>query len=430
MFGVDRRVLALGVARMSDAIANSFLIVVLPLYLGAEGPVDTTALTGGSLPVLGPVTPELLIGVVLSLFGFLNSFSQPLTGRLSDRSGRRRLFILSGLAILAVASGLYSVVENYWLVLVIRAAQGLGAALTIPATVALVNELSATGTRGGNFGIFNAFRLLGFGTGPLVAGAVVSQGPYDLPRVGSLSGFDAAFGVAVVGAVAGFLLVTLLVDDPDRTEAAAADDLSIAVRDPDGGLDPVFTLGVATVLMAVGIALYATLANRINARLGQGEFLFSVQFAVTVLANVVLQPLVGRWSDGYGRRPFIVGGFVLLVPSTLAQGLVTSPGAMILARVVQGVGVAMVFAPSLAIAGDLAREGASGSTLSILTMGFGLGTAVGPLVSGVLVSFGFPVPFVFATGLAVVGLVLVYTQVEETVDLNPPAEPGPAPAED
>jgi MFS family permease len=74
-----------------------------------------------------------------------------------------------------------------------------------------------------------------------------------------------------------------------------------------------------------------------------------------------------------------------------------------------------VFAPSLALAGDLAREGESGTTLSVLTMGFGFGVALGPLASGFLVGFGFVVPFAVGAGLAVVALVLVVTQVEETL---------------
>jgi MFS family permease len=427
VLGVDRRVLALALARMVGAIANSFLIIVLPLYLGATGPVDVTSLTGGRLPVVGlRVTPELLIGVVLSLFGFVNSFSQPFTGRLSDRTGRRKVYILFGLAVLCVASAAYSFVESYYAVLVIRALQGLGAAFTIPVTVALVNELATSESRGGNFGVFNTFRLIGFGFGPLVAGAVVAGGPYDLsalPLVApTLSGFDAAFGVAVVGAAASFLMVSVLVSDPEELSAGAGEDLAFEVRDPDGGLDPVFTLGVATVLMALGLALFATLANVVNTRLGQGEFLFSLQFAATVIANVLFQVPIGRYSDRYGRRPFIVAGFVLIVPTTFAQGLIAgAPGVldsylMVAARFLQGCGVALVFAPSLALAGDLAKTGESGSTLSILTMGFGLGTALGPLVAGVLVGFGFVVPFAAAAALGAVGLALVYTQVEETVE--------------
>jgi MFS family permease len=48
-------------------------------------------------------------------------------------------------------------------------------------------------------------------------------------------------------------------------------------------------------------------------------------------------------------------------------------------------------------------------------MAFGLGVAVGPLVSGFLERFGFAVPFVFGAGLAVVAFVITYSQVRETV---------------
>jgi len=421
-FDLDPRILSLAIARMVDAVANSFLVVVLPLYIGSEL-VSLPAFVGTRL-ALGAVTftltPELLIGVVLSLFGFLNSFGQPFTGSLSDRTGRRKAFLLTGLALVAVGSAGYIVFTNYIAVLLMRGLQGLGAALTIPATVALVNELSVQDDRGGNFGLFNTFRLLGFGIGPLIAGGVVAAGPYRVAAL-TISGFNAAFLVAVAGAAISFVLIAVLITDPERTEGAASDDISIRVRNADGpGLDPVFALGVATVVMALSLALYAPLANVINARLDQGTFLFSVQFGAAVLANVLFQLPIGRLSDRYGRRPFLLGGFVLLLPTTLAQGFVTSSIVMVVVRFLQGLAVAAVFAPSLALAGDLAKKGQSGSTLSILTMGFGLGVAFGTLFSGILVGFAFAVPFVVATVGGALGLALVYTQVSETVDADAP----------
>lgn len=438
VLGVDRRVLALAMARMADALGNSFLIIVLPLYI-ASGEISLAGIVDGQ--VLGfQLTEEFLIGVVLSLFGFLNSFGQPFTGRLSDRTQRRKFYILLGLVIFAAASAAYPFVTSYWSVVVVRAFQGLGAAFTVPVTVALVNDYARSDReRGGNFGVFNTFRLIGFGFGPVVAGAVVTGGfggdrvvdyvlPSWLPAFASttVSGFDAAFAVAVLGAVVSFALVVLLVNDPETTEADAGESLSVAVLDRDGaGLDPVFVLGVGTLFMALTIALYATLQETINARLGQGSTLFGLQFSAVVIANVLLQVPVGRWSDEYGRRPFLLAGFVILVPSVLAQGLVTDPLTMLAARFLQGVAVACVFAPSLALAGDLAREGQSGTQLSVLTMAFGLGVAFGPLVSGFLVSYGFVVPFAFGAGLAVVALVLVFSQVEETLGAAAEVEPTP-----
>ena len=412
----DRRVLVLGLARMADAVANSFLIIILPLYI-ASGGVNVSGLVGRRL--LGiPVTLELLIGIVLSLFGFLNSFAQPFTGRLSDRTGRRRRYILLGLLILAVSGAAYAVVESYLGLVVVRALQGIGGAFVIPATIALVNDLAASDSdRGSNFGVFNTFRLLGFGVGPIVAGQVVELGPYSLPGGQTVGGFTAAFGVAVLGALVSFLLVWAFISDPEGTEAAAGDDLSIAVFDRDGPhrFDPVFILGVGTFFMATGIALFATLQEPINARLGQGPTVFGLQFAVTVVVNLLVQVPIGRGTDIYGRRPFLLLGFVVLIPAVVAQGLVSTPMGMLAARGLHGVSVAMVFVSSLAIAGDLAGEGQSGTTLSVLTMAFGLGTAVGPLLSGVLVAYGFVVPFLVAGILGVVALVLTYTEIDETL---------------
>jgi MFS family permease len=431
----DERVIVLALARMVGALGNSFLVVVLPLYI-ASGQIDLAGLLDTAVGV-GPatvtLTEPLLIGIVLSLFGFLNSFAQPFTGRLSDRTAKRKLYILLGIALLGTASGLYAFAEDYWVVMLLRAIQGIGVGFAVPATVALVNEYSAGGGRGGSFGVFNTFRLIGFGFGPLAAGLVVELGPYGpvpIPGLGAvtLSGFDAAFLVAFLGAFGSFTLVSILVSDAEEAEASAGDDLAVLIRgEDDRVLDPVFTLGLATVFMGITIALFATLQNQVNARLGQDAVFFSLQFGAVVIANVLFQIPVGRLSDEYGRKPFLVGGFLILIPSIFVQGVVFSPWLMLLARLVQGVAVAMVFAPSLALAGDLAKKGQSGTTLSVLTMGFGLGIAIGPLASGYLVGIGFSVPFTAGAVLAVLGLVLVVTQVEETVDVAGGGRPDGAP---
>ncbi|NHN43111.1 MFS transporter [Halorubellus sp. JP-L1] len=438
VLGTDDRVFALAMARLADSLGNSFLVIVLPLYI-ASGEISLAGLEGFST--------ELLIGVVLSLFGLLNSSLQQFTGRASDRSGRRKAFILAGLVVFGIASALYPLATTYWGVIALRALQGIGAALTIPVTIALVNEYSTDASqRGGNFGVFNTFRLIGFGFGPILAGILITGGfasntvvTYQVFGTG-VSGFDAAFAVAVAGALVSLVLVSVLVDDPEG-EVAASDDLSVAVFGSDQLFDPVFVVGVGTFFMATGIAIYATLQEVVNAALGQGPFLFSVQFAAVVIANVLFQVPIGRASDRYGRRPFLVVGFALLAPSVLLQGYVPEFQAlfpatifgvngpalvMILLRLLQGVSVAMVFAPGLALAGDLARRGQSGTTLSVLTTAFGFGVAIGPLAAGYLVRFGFATPFVFVAVLAALAFVLTYSQVYETAFLHEDRTEAPA----
>lgn len=404
-FNLDRRVAALGIARMADAVGNSFLILVLPLYI-ASGFVSGEALG---------LSETMVTGIVLALFGVVNSFTQPFAGRFSDRLGRRKLFVVLGLIILGIANFSFSLIDNYLGLLVIRGLQGIGAALTITASVALVNELSVRGSRGENMGTYNSFRLVGFGAGPLAAGVVVENGPYQVPLLSApITGFDAAFYIAAVSALTSIILVSLFVHDPQETRPTT-ERLALAIRSrvPGTVLDPIFTLGLATLFMAGAIALLAAIETHVNARLNQGPFLFGIQFASFIGALAVMQPVVGQASDRYGRRMFVIVGLLLLMPTTLAQGLVVTSWQMIVARLAQGLSGAMIFAPALALAGDLTKKGQSGAQLSVLTMAFGLGLSVGQLASGFLIQFGYVTPFLFGALLAGCGAVLVYTQVQE-----------------
>lgn len=391
---------------MADAVANSFLVIVLPLYI-ASGEVR-----GASLGL----SEAALTGVILAIFGLFNAFAQPFAGRLSDRAGRRRAFVLGGLLVLAVFNLLYIFADTYLTLVLIRMGQGLSVAFTIVATVALVNELSTRRNRGGNMGIYNSLRLVGFGTGPLVAGFVVSGGPYTVVGL-RLTGFDAAFVVATVGALVGAGTVALLVRDPEQTTAAVGRvKLAVRARDEAHLLDPIFTLGVATLIMAACIALLASIEPQVNERLGQDARWFGVQFAVFILSLAAAQPIIGRMSDFFGRRVFILLGLVALVPTTLAQGLVVSPWGMVFARLAQGIAGAMVFSPALALAGDLAARGQSGLQLSVLTMSFGIGLAVGQLLAGFLVGWSYIAPFASGSLLAILAAALVWTQVEEPMN--------------
>ena len=388
---------------MADAVANSFLVIVLPLFIASDQ-------VGGA--TLG-LSDAALTGIILAIFGFFNAFAQPFAGRLSDRIGRRRIFVLGGLVALALFNALYILADSYLALLLIRVGQGLSVAFTIVTSVALVNELSTRSNRGGNMGIYNSLRLVGFGTGPLVAGFVVSGGPYDVAGL-SLTGYDAAFVVAAVGAFIGAGRVARLVEDAEETEAAMGRvRIAVRARDEQHRLDPIFTLGIATLVMAACIALLASIEPHVNERLGQDARWFGVQFAVFILSLAATQPVIGSLSDRWGRRIFILVGSALLVPTTLAQGLVVTPWGMVFARLAQGIAGAMVFAPALALAGDLARRGQSGLQLSILTMAFGIGLSIGQLMAGFLVGYGYLTPFATGSALALLSTVLVWTEVEE-----------------
>jgi MFS family permease len=414
----DRSVLALATARAADAFGNSFLIVVLPLYIANAVQGDLFGLPAAAA-----------IGIVLSVLGIVNSLVQPFVGRASDLLARRRVFVLAGLATLAASNLAYIWADGYAWLVGLRVVQGLAFALTIPCTLALVSELATEGSRGAYMGLYNTFRLTGYGIGPVVAGFVVHHGPYRWADA-SVSGYHASFLIASLAALGGFLFVAALVRDPGDLTVPARRDVAFRVRAPEprSGLDPVFVLGLATFFAAISISLIGSIENEINARLAQTSAMFGLQFSVFLLPHVLLQTPIGRLSDRWGRKRFVVWGTLFTVPATLVQGFVTGPWQMLGARALQGLTTALFFSPGLAMAGDLSGEGASGSNLSVLTMAFGLGVAIGPLMAGFLVTYGFAVPFVVGGTLCALAAGLTGTQLHETLPdaTLEPASPDPS----
>lgn len=409
IFGTNRSVVALGIARMADSVGNSFLIVVLPLYIASQ---SVTGETFG-------LSTSLITGIVLSLFGVVNSIVQPFAGRLSDKTGKRKLFVLIGLVMFFFANAAFTIADTYVSLLFVRMLQGVGAALTITSSVALVSEVSTNKDRGNNMGVFNTLRLIGFGVGPLLSGILIEAGPYNLPVLGETSGFFAAFYIASASALLSVILVMWLVKDSvERKPSQKPVKIRVLSKEKGKVLDPIFALALATLIMSIGFSILAPIETETNERLSQGPFLFSVEFTAMVAALALVQPYVGRLSDRYGRKIFIVSGLVCLIPFTLAQGFATEPWHMITARALQGVSASMVFAPALALAGDLAEKGQAGSQLSLLTMAFGIGISIGSLLAGYAVGFGYLTPFAVGACMAAIGVVVVATQVSNTVELK------------
>jgi MFS family permease len=222
-----------------------------------------------------------------------------------------------------------------------------------------------------------------------------------------------------------FSLVVLLVEEMVPPETIDTDKrgkeskISVQIRDPAGvsKINPVLVLGLGTFILAATITMFASLEDPVNNRLNQSSLAFGAQFSAGVLANVLFQIPAGRLSDKIGRKPLIVAGFIVLIPSLLAQAYILSSVVMLFARAVVGVSVAFVFPTSLALAGDMTEGEKSGATLSILTAAFSLGIAFGPVTSGILYSAGsFETPFLVSTVGGIIGLLVTIFGVYEPTE--------------
>ena len=100
-------------------------------------------------------------------------------GRYADVLGRRRLFVL-GLGLFTLASAACAAAPSLELLVAARALQGIGAAVIIPASLALVLEAYPPAARARSIAIWSATAALAAGIGPSIGGLLVDVSDWRL----------------------------------------------------------------------------------------------------------------------------------------------------------------------------------------------------------------------------------------------------------
>jgi len=108
--------------------------------------------------------------------GYILAFATLLLtgGKLGDLFGRKRAFLL-GLAVFTGASLLGGFADSETLLVGARVAQGIGAALLTPATLAIISAAFPEEERGKAIGVWAAVGAFGFGIGPLIGGLLAEH---------------------------------------------------------------------------------------------------------------------------------------------------------------------------------------------------------------------------------------------------------------
>jgi EmrB/QacA subfamily drug resistance transporter len=116
----------------------------------------------------------------------------------------------------------------------------------------------------------------------------------------------------------------------------------------------------------------------------------TVQWVITAYAITFggFLLLGGRMSDLLGRRRIFIAGLVVFTLASLACGLASSAGVLIVSRAVQGIGAAIISPAALSIVTTTFQEGSErNKALGIWGALGGSGAAVGVLLGGILTKY-------------------------------------------
>ncbi|MCL4289177.1 MAG: MFS transporter [Thermoleophilia bacterium] len=351
-------------------------------------------------------------------------------GKLADLFGRRRIFLL-GLAVFAAASLACGLATSAEMLIAARAFQGVGAALMMPATLAIISATFPPEERGLAIGIWAGVSAMALAIGPLVGGLLTEHADWSWI-------FFVNVPVGTIGVLAGRIIIEESRDTSHEqsldlpgllTSGASLFALTFALIEANryGWTSPVIVGLFAA--SAVGLLAFALIEHRQRAPMLDlslfrsttftggnivaflvtlamfGVFFFMSLFVQQVLDYspvqagaiflpmtvliILIAPPAGKLSDSVGSRWLMVGGLTLVgISLVLFSRLGVSSGFwdMVPALVIGGSGMASVMTPMSAAVMGAAPVAKAGIASGALNTSRQIGGALGIALMGAILS--------------------------------------------
>ncbi len=148
-----------------------------------------------------------------------------------------------------------------------------------------------------------------------------------------------------------------------------------------------------TIMIAIMTALFFSAINqtiigvampRIIAKLGGLDY-YTWVITIYLLTMAVATILVGKLSDIYGRKPFLLGGIGIFVIGAFLSGLSADIFQLIIFRGITGIGAGMIMSTAFTAVGDLYLPRERAKWTGLMSGVFGVSSVLGPLMGGYIV---------------------------------------------
>ena len=368
-----------------------------------------------------PLLPIFLAGVLGANASFIGaiegtaettaSLLKLLSGWWSDKVKTRKPFVVTGYLIASIARPFTAIAQNATQVLGIRVTDRVGKGLRTSPRDALLADSAPPDARGLAYGFHAAADNAGAVLGPLVAFFLLKAhgvGALDTSR--HLSAHDEhairnVFALSAIPAAIAMLVLIFVVSD---------------VKPSDGAAKPTETPGegarlsrrfwaylVVVLLFTLGNSTDAFLLLRAN-QLGVPIALAPILWALLNFVKAATGTYGGQLSDRIGRKPLIVGGWLLYAAVYFAfawAGVAWQAWALF---AIYGIFYGMTEGSEKALVADIVPKVRRGAAFGWYNLAIGLGALPASLIFGwIWDRAGAPSAFVFGATLALVAAILM-----------------------
>lgn len=366
---IPRQVWLLGFVSLFNDIASEMLYPVLPVFL--------TQILGAPVAVVGLIEgcAEGAAAVFKGIFG-----------RLSDKLGKRKIFVVSGYASSAISKVIIALSSVWPLVFLGRFVDRFGKGLRTGARDAMLLDASTEHNRGLIFGLHRSMDSAGAVLGPLIAVFLLHAG-HTIRLILWIAALPA------LGSMLLFFFVTESQTDPQP----AVKVFRFSLR----GFSQEFQwLLLALAIFSLGNSSDAFLILRAK-NLGMSLSLVILAYVFYNVLYTLLSIPAGKVSDRLGAKGVMITGILIYALVYLGFAFEQNARWIWLLFGVYGCYIALTDGVSKALAAQFIRKEQSAAAYGVMPMITGLGTLFASLIGGMLWTFISPqATFFFAAACA------------------------------
>lgn len=336
------------------------------------------------------------IGLVMGCFAIGLLLFRSLVGRLADQHSRK-LVLLIGMGVVAIAPLGYLMMPSIPLLMVIRAFHGISIAAFTTGYSALVADIAPARKRGEVIGYMSLVNPIGMAVGPALGGFLQAG-------VGYTALFLLSSGLGFMG----LLCTSQIINPPayaNKQRGATSNQFWRLLGSPR-----IRTLTLVLLMVGLAFGALSTFAplfiKESGVDLNAGLF-----YTAAAIASFSVRLITGRASDRYGRGLFITVSLTLYTLAMLMLWTANSAVTFLMAAIIEGAGAGILIPMIAAMLADRSLPQERGRLFGLSMIGFDVGIAIaGPVLGAVAEQVGYRNIFGFASGLTFLAIIIFLTQ--------------------
>ena len=177
---------------------------------------------------------------------------------------------------------------------------------------------------------------------------------------------------------------------------------------------PLVVIFLTILVNLIGFGIIIPLLPFYAQTFGASPLAIGLLFASFSVAQLFASPLLGHWSDTWGRRPVLILSLLGTVVSFVMMALAHSLAMLFAARVVDGLSGGNI-TTARAYIGDIATDENRAKYFGLLGAAFGLGFVLGPALSALFAHISYTAPIWAAAAITLLATLLAWVWLPETV---------------